>query len=113
MVSITWNKFKMFLYKSLQKFRAFIDSYWAKIKRDLQYQIENTLDWAAHLEHLQVVVLKEFDPTTTPNKKTLICYLHRRLGLFIQIQLDNWRRDLDLWEEIIEKAVNVETKTNL
>lgn len=41
------------------------------IKKDSQYQLEEVLDWVAHLEHLQVV-LQEFDPTTTLNKEIMI-----------------------------------------
>ncbi len=70
-VSISWDKFKAFLRKALGDSRAFVDSYWTKIRRDSQYQQEEVLDWAAHLEHLQAV-LKEFDPSGAPNKTTLI-----------------------------------------
>ena len=54
-VLITWEEFKTFLCQSLGDSRAFINNYWAKIKRDSQYQQKDILDWAAHLEHLQVV----------------------------------------------------------
>ena len=37
-VPITWEKFKTFLCQSLGDSRAFVDSYWAKIRRDSQYQ---------------------------------------------------------------------------
>ena len=33
-ISISWDKFKAFFWQSLGDSRAFIDSYWAKIKRD-------------------------------------------------------------------------------
>ena len=33
-VFITWEEFKTFLHQSLGDSQAFIDSYWAKIKRD-------------------------------------------------------------------------------
>ena len=46
--------------------------YWTKIRRDSKYQLKEVLDWPTYLEHLQAI-LKEFDPTTAPNKKTLIC----------------------------------------
>ena len=51
-VPITWEEFKTFLRQSLRDSQAFVDSYWAKIKRDSQYQQDDVLDWAAHLEHL-------------------------------------------------------------
>ena len=36
-VPISWNKFKTFLWQSLGDSRAFVNSYWAKVKRDSQY----------------------------------------------------------------------------
>ncbi len=89
-----------------------MDNYWMKIRRDSQYQQEEVLDWAAHLEHLQVV-LKEFDPTSAPNETTLIRYLREGLRLSIRAQLDYRGRNLDDWEEVVEKAGDVEAKANL
>ncbi len=83
-----------------------------KIRQDSQYQQEKVLNWAAYLEHLQVV-LKEFDPTGTPNKTILICYLREQLCLSIQAYLDYQGRDLDRWEEVVEKAGDAEAKANL
>ncbi len=51
-VPISWDKFKVFLRKILGDSQAFVNSYWANIKRDSQYQLEEVLDWAAHLEYL-------------------------------------------------------------
>ena len=50
-----------------------MDTYWGKIKRDFQHQLEEVLEWAAHLEHL-LAVLREFDPAATPNKEIMIRY---------------------------------------
>ncbi len=52
LVLISWDKFKAFLRKALGDSRTFVDNYWTKIRRDSQYQQEEVLDWAAHLEHL-------------------------------------------------------------
>ena len=41
------------------------------MKRDSQYQLEEVLDWAAHLEHLQAVFLK-FDLVATLNEEIMI-----------------------------------------
>ena len=82
------------------------------MRRDSKYQLEEVLDWAAHLEYLQAM-LKEFDPIYAPNKTTLICYLWEGLCLSIWVQLDHWGRDLDLWEEVVEKAGDAEAKANL
>lgn len=39
-------------------------------------------------------------------------YFYKKLYLFIKVNLDNQDYDLDLWEEVIEWAVNVEIKTS-
>ncbi len=70
----------VFFRNGLGDSRAFVNSYWAKIKCNSQYQLEKVLDWVAHLEHLQAIQ-KKFDPTATPNKDTLICYFRERLRL--------------------------------
>lgn len=67
---------------------------------------------AAHLEHLYVV-LKEFNHTTTSNKETLIRYFYKKLRPFIQVKLNNQGHDLDLWEKVVEKSVNINVKTSL
>lgn len=82
------------------------------IKKDSQYQLEKILNWAAYLEYLQVV-LQEFDPTVSLNKEIMIWYFQEGLKPSIQVQLDAQSRELDFWEEIIEKAVNVEVETLL
>ncbi len=83
-----------------------------KIRRDSQYQQEEVLDWAAHLEHLQAV-LKEFVPTGAPNKTTLIRYFREGLRPSIRAQLDHWGRDPHGWEEVVEKVDDAEAKANL
>ncbi len=78
----------MFLQKALGDSRAFVDSYWTKIRQDSQYQQEKVLDWAAYLEYLQAM-LKKFDPTGAPNETTLIHYFREGLCLSIRAQLDH------------------------
>ncbi len=89
-----------------------MDSYWTKIRRDSQYQQEEVLDGAAHLKHLQAV-LKEFNPIDTFNKTTLIRYFREGLHPSIRAQLDHRGQDLDVWEEVVEKAGDAEAKANL
>ena len=86
-VPVTWDEFKAFLRRSLGDSQAFVDAYWGKIKRDSQYQLEEVLDWAAHLEHLQAV-LREFDPAATPNKEIIIRYFRKDLRPSVRAQLD-------------------------
>ncbi len=75
---ISKNKFKAFFHKAIRDSQTFIDSYWAKIKRNSRYQLKKVLDWAAYLEHLQAV-LKEFDFIAAPNEDTLIRYFQEGL----------------------------------
>ncbi len=89
-----------------------MDSYWTKIRQDSKYQQEEVLDSSVYLEYLQAV-LKEFDLIGAPNKTTLIRYFREWLRPSIQAQLDHWKRDLDAWEEVIEKAGDIEAKANL
>ncbi len=58
-------------------------------------------------------MLKEFDPSGTLNKTTLIHYFRERLRPSIRAQFDYRGRDLDGWEEVVEKAGDVEAKANL
>ncbi len=43
----------------------------------------------------------------------MIRYFREKLHLSIQVQLDNWGCDLDLWEEVVEKSVDAKAKANL
>ena len=77
-VLITWEEFKIFRRRNLGDSQAFVNSYWAKIKRDSQYQQEDVLDWAAHLKHMQAILL-EFDSVAAPNEDTMIQYFRKGL----------------------------------
>ena len=67
------------------------------------------MDWVAHLEHLQTV-FKEFDLAAAPTEEVLICYFCDGLRPSIRAQTDKRGRDLDTWEEVIKKAIDVEAK---
>ena len=43
-IPISWDEFKAFFYKALGDSQAFVNSYWTKIRRDSQYQLEKVLD---------------------------------------------------------------------
>ncbi len=58
-------------------------------------------------------MLKEFDPSGASNETTLLRYFQEGLRPSIRAQLDHWRRDLDTWEEMVEKAGDIEAKANL
>ena len=111
-VLLTWDEFKSFLRRSLGDSQAFVDTYWEKIKRDSQYQLEKVFDWAAYQEDLQAV-LREFDLATIPNEEIMIRYFWECLKPSVRAQLDTWGRDLDFWEEDVKKTVNAEAKALL
>lgn len=56
-------------------------------------------------------VPKEFDPVAVSNKAALIRYFRDGLKPSIRSQNDKQGRDLDNWEEAIEKAINNEVKS--
>ena len=64
------------------------------------------------MEHLQAV-LREFNSVAAPNDDSLIRYFREGLRPSIRAQLDTRGRELDSWDEVIEKAVDVEAKTSL
>ena len=111
-VFIIWEEFKTFFCQSLGDFRAFVDSYWAKIKRNSPYQQKDVLDWVTCLEHLQAI-FQEFDSVAPPNDNTMIRYFWEGLRPLIRAQLDVWNRDLDFCNEVIDKTVDAEAKTSL
>ena len=71
-----------------------METYWRKIKRDFQHQLEKVFDWAAHLEYL-LAVFQEFDLATTLNEEIMIRYFREGLKPSIRAQLDARDRDLD------------------
>ena len=68
---ISWEGFKAFLCQSLGESKAFVDTIWNTITKDSQYQLEEVMDWAVHLEHLQTV-LREFDANAVISEPVLI-----------------------------------------
>ncbi len=67
LVPMTWDEFKAFLRKSLGESNAFVGHVWSKLRGDAQHQSEEVQDWAAHLEHLQSILL-EFDTNNAPQE---------------------------------------------
>ncbi len=64
---MTWDKFKTFLKKSLGESNAFVGHVWFKLREDAQYQLKEVQNWAAHLKHLQFILL-EFDVNNAPRE---------------------------------------------
>ncbi len=57
-------------------------------------------------------VLKKIDSIAALNENTQICDFRKRLRPLIQAQLDNWGYDLDRWNKVVKKVVNVEAKAS-
>ena len=109
---LSWIEFKAFLRKNLGDSRAFVDATWSRIKRDSQYQQEEVQDWASHLEHLQSILL-EFDAEGAPEESDLIRFFREGLKPSIKAQMEQRGRELDSWEELVEKAIDAEAKASL
>ena len=107
-----WVKFKNFLRKNLWDSRAFVDSIWKKIKRDLQYQNKLIQDWAAHLEYPQSILI-EFDSQSASEEGTMIWYFREGLRPSVRVEMEQCGRELNSFEELIEKTVDAEAKAAL
>ena len=70
------------------------------------------LDWAAYLEHLQSILL-EYDPVGAPTKPTILRYFREGLkpSVFAELKLQDL--ELESFDQIVKKAVNVEAKSAL
>ena len=112
LVPMTWLEFKNFFQKNLGDSRAFVDNLWSKFRRDSQYQSESVLDWASHLEHLQSILL-EFDADGAPGEPTMIRYFREGLKPSIRAEMQQHGRELDSFEDTIQKAVDAEAKAAL
>ena len=88
-----------------------MDATWSRIKRDSQYQQEEVQDWASHLEHLQSILLK-FDAEGAL-ESDLIRFFREGLKPSIKAQMEQRGRELDSWEELVEKAIDAEAKASL
>ena len=110
--SISWEEFKAFLCQSLGKSEAFDDTIWSTIRKDSQHQLEEVIDWAAHLEHLQTV-FQEFDADTVISEPVLIRLFRNGLRPSIHAQAKQEGCQKDTWDQVIKKAITAEVKTAL
>ena len=74
--------------------------------------MEEAQDWASYFQHLQSI-LSEFDLIRTPNKLTMICYFREGLKPSIKVEIEQQDRESTNFEEMVQKAVNAETKAGL
>ena len=109
---MTWAEFKDFFRKNLGDDRAFANSICSKFRRDSQYQAESVLDWAAHLEYLQSILL-EYDPVGAPTKPTMLRYFREGLKPSILAELEHRDLELESFDQMVKKAVDAEAKSAL
>ena len=69
-------------------------------------------DWAAYLEYLQSILI-EFDSKWAPKEGTMIWYFRKVLRLSVIVEMEQRGRELDSFEELVEKVVDAEAKAAL
>ena len=109
---MTWEEFKDFLRTNLGDDRAFANSILSQFRRVSQHQQESVLEWAAHLEHLQLILLA-YDPVGAPAEPTMLRYFREGLRPSILAELQNEDHELENFLQIVKKAVAAEAKANL
>ena len=111
-VSISWEGFKTFFCQSLGESKVFVNTIWSTIKKDSQHQLEELIDWAAYLEHLQTV-LREFDADAMISEPILIRLFRNGLRPSIRAQAKEKGRQKDTWDQAIKKVIMAEAKAAL
>ena len=69
-------------------------------------------DWAAHLEYLQFILL-EFDTDRAPKEGTMIRYFRDGLIPSIWAEMEQCRRELNSFKELVEKAIDAKARAAL
>ncbi len=108
---MTWDKFKAFLRKSLGGSNAFVGHVWSKLRGDAQHQLEEVQDWAAHLEHLQSILL-EFDANNAPGEGQLGRTFYDGLRRLIKLWIADIGEDMP-WDNLIRAANKAEAKAKI
>ena len=85
---MTWEEFKDFLQTNLGNDWVFANSILSQFRRVSQHQQESVLEWAAHLEHLQSILLA-YDPVGAPAEPTMLRYFREGLRPSILAELQN------------------------
>ncbi len=108
---ITWDEFKAFLKKSLGESNAFVGHVWSKLRGDAQHQLEEVQDWAAHLEHLQSILLK-FDAKNAPAEGQLGRTFYDGLRPSIKLWIADIGEDMP-WDDLIRVANKAEARARI
>lgn len=74
--------------------------------------MEEVQDWASHLEHLQAILI-EIDADGAPEESDLIRFFQEGLKPSVKVQMEQRGRELDSWDELVEKAIDAEAKAGL
>ncbi len=97
--------------KSLEESNAFVGHVWSKLKRDAQYQLEEVRDWAAHLKHLQSILL-EFDANNALGEDQLGRTFYDGLRPSIKLWIVNIGEDMP-WDDQIKIANKAEARARI
>lgn len=89
-----------------------MDTICSRVKRDSQFQQEEVQNWASHLEHLQSIHI-EFDADGAPEESDLIRFFREGLKPLVKAQMEQRGREIDSWEDLVEKAIDAEAKASL
>lgn len=68
---LTWAGFKIFLQKSFEKTRVFVDDIWRKFHNTNKYQLEDIMDKSVHIEHF-LSIMKQFETVVALTGNLLI-----------------------------------------
>ena len=79
-----------FFCQSLSESKAFVNTIWSTIKKNFQHQLEEIIDWAAYLEHLQTVFCK-FNADKVISEPILIRLFYKSLqpSIYAQAKQDS------------------------
>ncbi len=108
---MTWDKFKVFLRKSLGESNTFVGHVWSKQRGDAQHQLEEIQDWVAHLEHLQSILL-EFDANNALREGQLGQTFYDGLKPSIKLWIANIGEDMS-WDALIRVANKAEARAKI
>lgn len=82
------------------------------MRGDSQHQLEEVQDWAAHLEHLQSILV-EFDADCAPLEGQLCRTFYDGLRPSIKLWIDEVGRQQLSWDELVTAANRAEVKARI
>ncbi len=106
-----WDEFKAFLRKSLGESNAFIGHVWNKLRGDTQHQLQEVQAGAAHLKHLQSILL-EFDANNTLEEGQLGRSFYDGLWPSIKVWIADIGEDMPL-DDLITAANKAEARAKI